>query len=326
MSELTLFKNLKIFSVSEESDFARKTDEQIEELLLALPFRRAKEKQSAGFEAPHDQLETPCFAANNNILFMLKTEVKKISKSEKTELVKEKQKKWFDLNPDAQKLPKDEKNRIESEVESFLYREKFQSQFKEIYCWYNRDKNYLIINTTSDKLAAQILDVLDKAESFNNSEHETFGFKAVEVENDIPFELAKWVENSDKIPESIELGLECAIVGGSSSLANGSQITYKKQPLEKDNRLQAYLNNGYQIAQMKLSFTLEDEVSANFKINAEGDILGFKLGDEFKNILKSEEYDHSHLLEVLDVEFNHFTKMTMQVVNAVHEIFGGVSE
>lgn len=323
MSELTLFKNLKIFSVSESSDFARMTDEQFEEMLLSLPFRRATEKQSSGFEAPHDQLETPCFIANNNILFMLKIEEKKISPSEKQQLIKEEQKKWFEQNPSAEKLPKDEKNRITTQVEAYLYREKFQSNFKSVHCWYNRENRFLIINTTSDKLASQILDVLDKAESMKNPDHQTFGFEQVQLQNDIPFELAKWVENGNSAPEPIDLGLECVIVGGSNSIANGSKITYKKQPLEQDNKLHEYLSSGYLIEKMKLSYSVEDEVSAVFHITADGDILSFKLGDEYKQLLKNEEMDHSLALEVLDVEFNHFTKLTLLVVNAIHEIFGG---
>ena len=299
--------------------------DDFDQIFSQIPFQRAKEERTrSGWVSPHDDVETPYYISGDNILFALKTEEKKIDASEKKELIDEETLKWKRSNPDAKRVPKEKKSEIASKIEDMLFRDKFISTFKTIYAWINLKEGLLIVNTTSDKKAAQLNDLLNRSACLFNKNLIDLKFKSISVKDDVSFQLSRWVDNSNTIPDVITLGLECSLLAGTDSQTSGGAIAYKKQPVDSDEKLNAYVqNDGYDIVQMKLAYEDEESsLSATFTITSVCDIKAFSLGQEYKVLLSQSEYDSD--VSLFDLEFNTFAEMTLQIALSIYGIFGGI--
>ncbi|EQM48115.1 exonuclease, RdgC family protein [Vibrio parahaemolyticus VPCR-2010] len=320
------FGVLNAFITTKDEAFKNITADSINQCLESLPFKRlsGNVRNYSGWVPPHFDMQVLGAVSEGNILMALKTEEKKINTSELKELLDAEIAKFKKEN-NVEKVPKDEKSQIKTKLENELLKTA-QSKFSTTLGWLCISEQRLILNTGNMKQAERFIDLLERTIQLTDNEFTGFEFAPLQVATDIPLKMTAWVEDTNTMPDQLELMSECVIREPQRDGRKQGKISYSAQALEGDRNLEIYLGEkNYSVVNLALSYNNEDEeVNARMSIDESFMIKKFKLGSCFKEILKGNEYDTE--LQQFDTEFNAFTKYTNIVLNGVIECFGGLAK
>ncbi|MCX8796292.1 recombination-associated protein RdgC [Vibrio parahaemolyticus] len=320
------FGVLNAFISTKNEAFQNLTADSINKCLESLPFKRVSGnvRHYSGWVPPHFDMQVLGAVSEGNILMALKTEEKKINTSELKELLDAEIAKFKKEN-NVEKVPKDEKSQIKTKLENELLKTA-QSKFSTTLGWLCISEKRLILNTGNMKQAERFIDLLERTIQLTDNEFNGFEFAPLQVATDIPLKMTAWVEDTNTMPDQLELMSECVIREPQRDGRKQGKISYSAQTLEGDRNLEIYLGEkNYSVVNLALSYSNEEEeVNARMSIDESFMIKKFKLGSCFKEILKGNEYDTE--LQQFDTEFNAFTKYTNTVLNGVIECFGGLAK
>ncbi len=174
------------------------------------------------------------------------------------------------------------------------------------------------------KQAERFIDMLERTIQLKNNEFDGFEFTPLQIASDIPLKMTGWVEDTNTLPEELDLMSECVIREPKFDGRKQGKISYSAQALEGDRNLEIYLDEkNYSVVSLALAYNNEaEDVNASMSIDEGFMIKKFKLGSCYKEILKDNEYDTE--LQQFDTEFNAFTKYTNTVLNGIIDCFGGL--
>lgn len=303
------FKNLKIYKLKEPLQLDQ---EALEKALNSFAFVPcgSLELEKQGFIPPLGKLsEALINEVNGQLIIGVRFEKKLLPQTVVREQVAEK---IEEFTTEKGRAPRGkEKNEIKEQVFLNLLPKAFATH-SDIYAWIDPIHNYVVVDTSSDKKAENVLSLIRKALG-------SFPVVPLDVNESISTTMTGWLLNNN-VPSRFELGTQINLISASDE--NKTVIARSTDLLEDD--IIQHLRGDKFVSKLSLifdnqfSFILEDRLN----------IKRIKFSEDLTSPNENDEFDQNELSEIDQINADLFLQIESfkNLIPYLIEQFGGLKE
>lgn len=303
------FKNLKIYKLNEKVSIDQETFEKYLNSFYFSPCT-SLETEKSGFVPPLGKLsESLLHVVNGLYIVCARFEKKLLPQSVVKEEIEERSENFL---VEKGRSPKGkEKTEIKEDVILALLPKAFATH-SDIFAWIDNENGYVIVDTSSDKKAENVLALIRKAIG-------SLPVTPLSVNDNPSYNMTQWLLNNN-IPSQFTLGNQVYLV---STQNENKTITAKSDDLLENDIIQHLKTD--KIVQ-KIALNYEDSLS--FILDDALNIKRIKFNEDVINPddEQKEEYENMDELARLEanlyLQFSYFTRLVPYIIQQ----FGGLSE
>jgi len=298
-----MFNNARVFRFTKPVSI---DPEQLEAALLQSPFNPCgpQELSRSGWVSPLGKKgEHLTYFAGGCLLICLQHQEKILPASVIKEIVEER---CEEIEAEqVRKVRRKEKDEIKDQVTLDLLPRAFH-RTKKTYAYLSTTDGYMVVNTSSAKVAEDCASALRKAIG-------SLPVRPLVVNQSPSFTFTGWLSESIEIPGAIKLGNDCLLEDPSE---DGGKLTAKGLDLESD-ELRNYIASGMHVTRISVEF---DE-NLSFVLDSDLTISKLQFGDSFQE--KLNDVDADDAMARFDAAFCLMTQELRRFLPQCLDAFGG---